>query len=220
MPIAPRVMPNRHPRLLHLAPYLRGDSLGAITRAWRLRRWGIDQNGNNSAQGTTWVLHWGRFRKQWRWYWTGTYRGRGWRRREVRARVPKAWPGAINDLNDSQIEVLRSARVGGRRPYKAVTHMHHAAELQRRRPSQDFTWVLEMKGGFNKPSILERLAHDANRSGVQMAVMTLTSIPGWRTRAKLAKAQGFQVAVLPRGRKPGDWQDFADLGIKVWGRWR
>jgi hypothetical protein len=60
VPTKPGAWPvRRHPRLLHLDPYLRGDSLAAVRLAGWLRRhgrvWGIDPNGNRTADRTVWI---------------------------------------------------------------------------------------------------------------------------------------------------------------------
>lgn len=213
-PRRPRSWPIRHhPHLAHFMPYLTGDSLGAIRRAARLRRlglvWGIDQNGNRTADRTAWILHWGRYRWQYPLYWTGRTTSSG---REIRARVPASWPRQFSQLTDAQAVLLRSLPVGGRRPHRAKVHMAAAAH-------HGVPWCLEGKGHFHGVD-WDRLTAEAVETGVTCVFMVLTSWPDWRTDVREATARGWAVAVLPRTPKPADWPEFAALGVQVWGRWR
>lgn len=194
-----------HPHLAHFLPYLTGDSLRAITRAGRLRRlgrvWGIDQNGNRSAQRTVWILHWGRYR--WQFPFIATPKGL--------RRVPRSWPKQFHDLTDDQAAQLRT--VTGRRPYRARTHMHRAAEV-------GIPWCLEGKGRMAGAD-WDRLTAEAVASGATVVYMTLSSWPDWQQAVREAAAHGWAVAVLPRTPRPANWAEFhAETGCQVWGSWR
>jgi hypothetical protein len=219
------VLPERHPKLLHLSPYLRGDSLAAITLAGKLGRlgrvWGIDQNGVCDQDGTVWVLHWPTYRKQYPWIWTGHYVGTGPRRREVRRRVPDSWPEHVWDLSSDEVELLRSAPIGGRRPHRARVHMAHAAD-------RNVRWILEVKHspGFRDRAVWEQLAADRRSvRATRVGVMTLQT--QWSTDEiafevlEHAVEVGFPVALLPRRRRPADWSTrWVMLGVRKWGSWR
>jgi hypothetical protein len=203
-----------HPRLLHLSPYLRGDSLGAIRLAARLRKygrtWGIDQNGNRTRPGTVWVLHWARYRWQYPFHWTGRTTRTG---REIRARVPRDWPVKFHDLTDHQAAMLRSSLIGGRRPHRARRHMVAAADA-------GVPWCLEGKNKMHGAD-WDQLTADAHASGAVVVYMTLSSWPDWQHAIREAADRGWAVAVLPRTRRPADWVEFQqETGCQVWGRWR
>lgn len=201
---------RRHPRIAHLMPYLRGDSLAAITFAARvLRRRFIDQNGQEDADGVVWILHWARLVKGgYRWHWTGQHDAHG---REVRVRIPRG--RMVDDCTTRYMAGVRSRKYGGRRPRTAEEHMARCARYGR-------ILCLEGKGTLRTRKAYEYLAAAAVRTGCVVVFMTLQSIPGWRHRIRSALAVKFPVALLPRGAKPDDWQTFADAGVQVWGRWR
>lgn len=221
------VLPEQHPRLLHLSPYLRGDSLAAIAVAGRLRRrglvWGIDQNGVCDLDDVTWILHWPDYRKQWRAVWTGQYTGRGPLRREVRIPIPESWPRHVWHLRSAQVERLRSRRrPGGRRPHRARVHMHRAAEL-------GVPWILEVKHspGYRRREAWAKLAADRRAThATRVGVMTLQT--QWADDdvalevLELAiDVGGFPAALLPRAPRPRDWSTrWVMLGIRKWGSWR
>jgi hypothetical protein len=220
---APRrrgLTPQHHPRVAHFMPYLRGDSLAAIWLAIKLGFKYIDQNGQCDADGTVWITHWGRFRKQYMWMWTGQYKGRGKLRREVRVKV--TFKGQkIEQLHTHEVDKLRSARFGGQRPRTARRHMEVCA-------AANITLCFEAKDsvGFLTPAVWARLRQDAIATGAVVIVMTLTSLyrPGHPedpyTRAALAVTTGgFPAAMLPRTHRPADLQRLHNLGIEVWGRW-
>lgn len=195
---------HHHPKLAHFLPYLTGDSLRAIRRAARLRRlgrvWGIDQNGNRTADRTVWILHWSRYR--WQYPLIATPSGR--------RRVPKSWPAHFHQLTDEQAAQLRT--VTGRRPHRARRHMVEAAEA-------GVPWCLEGKNQMHGAD-WDRLTADAIASGAVVVFMVLTSWPDWRQDVREAVAHGWAVAVLPRTPKPADWHEFEVLGVQVWGSWR
>lgn len=205
-PRKPASWPVRHhPHLAHFLPYLTGDSLRAINRAARLRRagavWGIDQNGNRTAQRTVWILHWGQYR--WQYPLIVTPSGR--------RRVPATWPKQFHDLTDDQAAQLRT--LTGRRPHRARVHMHHAAE-------QGIPWCLEGKGRMAGAD-WDALTADAVASGATVVYMTLSSWPDWEEAVTEAAIRGWAVAVLPRTKRPADWAAFqAATGCQVWGSWR
>lgn len=205
-----------HPHLAHFLPYLTGDSLAAIKRAGRLRRlglvWGIDQNGNATHDLVVFILHWRRYRLQYRYVWTGEHHPGG---REKRVLVPRSWPKFFDQLTAAQADRLRSAPSGGRRPYRARTHMAAAA-------AQGIPWCLEGKGspGLATAGCWDHLTADAIATGVTGVFMVMTSWPNWRDEVRQAVAHGWAVAVLPRTPKPADWPEFAAAGVQVWGRWR
>lgn len=214
-PRQPEPMPDHHPRIAHFLPYLIGDSLGSIGRAAVLGFPWIDQNVHSTKDLVAYVLHWRKFRRQFAYYWTGRYVGRGRLRREERKRVPWWWPHNFDHLTSAQASRLRSAPIGGKRPRRAVAHMERARQRK-------IKWAGEAKNskGLNERAFWERLAEEAVRTDVVMAVMVLTSWANWRTIVRHAHAVGFAVAVLPRTPKPDDWPEFKALGIQVWGRWR
>jgi hypothetical protein len=218
------VLPDHHPRLLHLSPYLRGDALGAIGLAARLRDrglvWGIDQNGVCDAEGCTWVQHWPEYRQQYPFVWTGRYVGRGPTRREERIRVPDHWPAKLWDLKSEQVARLRSRRLGGRRPHPARAHFHRAAEY-------GVPLMLEVKHspGFRHAATWAKLEKDRRDTGAhRVGIMTLQT--QWVTDevayevAELAVEHKFPVALLPRRGRPKDWQKWILLGVRRWGPWR
>lgn len=221
------VLPEQHPKLVHLSPYLRGDSLAALAIAGRLRRrgliWGIDQNGVCDDEGQTWVTHWPEYRKQYKAVWTGQYVGRGRLRREVKIPVPASWPKHLWDLKSAQVERLRERRTpGGRRPLRARTHMHRAAEL-------GVPWILEVKHspGYRTRLAWERLAADRKAArATRVGVMTLqTQWPNdeaaYAVLELAVEVGGFPVALLPRAPRPADWGTrWVMLGVRKWGRWR
>jgi hypothetical protein len=215
VPTKPGAWPvRRHPRLLHLDPYLRGDSLAAVRLAGWLRRhgrvWGIDQNGNRTADRTVWILHWARYRMQYPWIWTGE---RGIGGREIRRRVPPSWPVKFYDLHDHQAAMLRSARIGGRRPHRARRHMAEAAKA-------GVPWCLEGKNKMHAAD-WDRLTRDAAETGVVCVFMVLSSWPDWQADIRVAAEHGWAVAVLPRTHRPAGWAAFqAETGCQVWGHWR
>lgn len=212
-----RSMPKKHPRIAHFMPYAWGDSLAAIVTAARLLFRYIDQNAHVDADSEVWILHWGDMR-DFRWEWTGAYVGHGKRRREVRRRVPKR---PIGGMPTSKVARRRRRAVGGRRPRRAIAHM-------RRAESAGIVWCMEAKGsrGFLRRQVWEHLAAQATETGVRMVVMTLTNLhrKGHPSdpydRLLLASAVGFQVAVLPRTKRPAKWHEYKKAGIAVWGRWR
>lgn len=212
-------VPARHPRTAHFMPYLFGDSLAALKRAKRLRFKYVDQNGLCDAEGQTWISHWPKYRKQYRWYFTGRTTGSGNRRREIRARVPAHWPEKFHNLTTAQAASLRSARIGGRRPLRARTHMHEAHRL-------GLVLCLEVKNspGFLKASTWHRLAGDRDATGCRVIVMTLQNQGGNAhafVRLTGAHAAGFPVALLPRGKRPSNWHAaWVPMGVRQWGRWR
>jgi hypothetical protein len=209
----PRWPVAHHPQLAHFLPYLTGDSLAAIRRAGRLRRlgrvWGIDQNGNRTADRTAWILHWGRWRLQYPFVATGRVTATG---REIRALAPRSWPRHFSELTDEQAARLRQLPAGGRRPHRARVHMEVAAQ-------QNVPWCLEGKGRFHGVD-WDRLTADAVETGVVAVFMVLTSWPDWRADVREAAARGWAVAVLPRTPRPADWAEFHALGVQVWGSWR
>lgn len=211
--IAPAGWPiTRHPRIAHLMPYLRGDSLRAIWFAVHvLRARFIDQNAQVDAYGVWWIMHWATVRKNgYRWYWTGHLDTKG---REVRKRVPKHWQ--VHHLSTRRVRRLRTRKHGGRAPHQVGDHMRRWADL-------NVTGCLEGKGTTTHApqSSYDQLAFLAELYGCRMVYMTLQSIPGWRKRLTKAAAAGLPCALLPRGRKPADWSTFEALGVQVWGRWR
>lgn len=219
------VLPEHHPKLLHLLPYLVGDSLAAIDVAARLRArglvWGIDQNGVCDGELCTWVLHWPEYRKQYPWIWTGRMVGKGILRREERVPVPDHWPAKIWHLDTDQVMVLRSAKYGGKRPHKARAHFHKAA--LRRVPL-----MLEVKHapGFRNRETWIRLAADRDAAGIhRVGIMTLqTQWPSDDVAyevLELAVEHAFPVALLPRAPRPADWSTkWVLLGVRQWGPWR
>lgn len=218
------ILPEQHPRLLHLTPYLRGDALGAIGVAAKLRRrglvWGIDQNGICDRDDVTWVLHWPSYRKQYPFVATGEYRGRGPLRREVRIPVPSSWPEKLWDLRSDQVARLRSRQIGGRRPHRARVHMHRAAE-------RGVPWILEVKHspGYRRRPAWDQLAEDRRAVDAhKVGVMTLqTQWPSNEACLEVlehAVEVGFPAALLPRAPRPPGWSRWVMLGIRKWGRWR
>jgi hypothetical protein len=208
-----------HPRLAHFLPYLTGDSLGAINRAAVLRRlgrvWGIDQNGNCTLDQVVFILHWRRYRLQFPYVWTGTYTGTGRTRREKRVLVPQSWPRYFEQLTAEQASRLRQSPLGGRRPYRAISHMRLAAE-------KGIPWCLEGKGspGLALPGTWDRLTGEALQTGVTCVFMVLTSWPNWQAEVRQALDHGWAVAVLPRTSKPANWPELHAAGVQVWGTWR
>lgn len=215
-PLAPSFpIPARHPRIAHFMPYIFGDSLAALRKAKRLGFRYVDQNGLCDAQGIVWIFHWPKYRKQYRWISTGRHTKRG---REIRVRVPKSWPAKVQDLQTSQVERLRSARFRGRKPWKARTHFAEAARL-------GLVLCLEVKGspGFQNLATWRSLAIARDAFDAKVVVMTLQNQGGnaaARRRLELAAQHGFPVALLPRGKRPADWLEWQQLGVKQWGRWR
>lgn len=209
-------MPRRHPRIAHFMPYLIGDALTAPARAARLGFAFIDMNGNADADDCTWIVHWDRFRIQFGWYWTGELDAKG---REVRARVPASWPKYLHLLHSDQVELLRSAKRGGKRPRRAMAAMRACAEA-------GVIMCLEVK---NSPAYLRArawtlLGQCAAISGATVIPMTLQNLSRkghpedpW-VRLKLAHHAGHfpDVAILPRGKAPASVPDY----VAVWGSWR
>lgn len=215
-PRRPAKMPRSHPRVAHFMPYLRGDSMRAIWLAVRHGYRFIDQNVQKDAEGQRWVLHWGRFRKQWKWQWTGEYVGTGRLRREKRVRV-RYHQQFLRQLSTVQVSRLRSRRIGGSRPRLLRDHM---AECARRR----IVLCAEFKYTPTREEWAE-IAADAIATGVTMVVMRLSNVSGGIVGAfhclSWAAEVGFCGALLPRGRKPADWEtEWVPLGIQKWGRWR
>jgi hypothetical protein len=215
-PRRPKKMPRSHPRVAHFMPYLRGDSMRAIWLAVRHGYRFIDQNVQKDAEGERWVIHWGRFRKQWTWQWTGEYVGTGRLRREKRVRV-RYHHNFLRQLSTEQVSRLRSRRIGGTRPRKLRDHM---AECARRR----IILCSEFKYTPNREEWAE-IARDAAQTGVTMIVMRLSNVSGGIVGAfhclSWAVEVGFAAALLPRGRKPVDWETkWVPLGIQKWGYWR
>lgn len=212
-------IPARHPRIAHFMPYLVGDSLRGLKRAKRLRFRYVDQNAHSDAQGLTWVLHWRKYRKQYRWIWTGRFVGKGRTRREQRRRVPKSWPQDFAQLTSAQVRLLRSRKIGGVRPYRARTHFALAHEL-------GLKLCLEVKRSphYLREPAWDNLAADRAATGAAVIIMTLQSQGGddeALTRLTWARRKAFPVALLPRGERPADWfTAWQPLGIQVWGRWR
>lgn len=222
--MTPLVLPEHHPRLLHLMPYRRGDSLTAIKHAARSRRvWGIDQNLLCTADDIPVVMHWPKLWKGgWRWEWTGELVGKGKLRREKRRRVPKGRRGdTVSSQPWSVVSRRRTRRWGGQRPYQARTHMAVAA-------AEDVPLMLEAKGspGLHGAKVWRQLRADQLATGARVGVMTLPTLRGGWTgalhRLDLAHTVGgFPVAVLPRGPKPAWWDDAAArIGVRWWGTGR
>jgi len=218
------VLPEHHPRLLHLTPYLRGDSLAAIALAGRLRRrglvWGIDQNAVADVDDVSWITHWPEYRKQYPYVATGEFRGRGALRREVRIPVPSSWPRKLWDLHSHQVERLRSAQVGGRRPRRARVHMLRALE-------RDVPLMIEVKHSpaYRHRAAWVKLAQDRAAVGARrVGIMTLqTQWPDDEACLEVlehAVEAEFPVALLPRAPRPAGWSRWVMLGVRKWGRWR
>lgn len=216
VPLRPSVMPRRHPRIAHFMPYLKGDSLRAIVLAVRLKYHFIDQNVQQDGQGFLWVLHWGRWRKQWRWMWTGRYVTRRGKRIEERVRCHYR-RDKINQLSTEQVSRLRSKVRGGTRPLPLRTHMEWCA-------ARHIILCAEFKFTASGEQAAQ-VAKDAIETGCVVIVMRLSNVAGgihgaFLTLARFAEV-GICVALLPRGRKPVDWETrWVPLGIQKWGRWR
>lgn len=210
---------------MHLMPYLVGDSLRALRLLVLRAFWGIDQNGQCDIDDVVWVMHWHTPKLNgYLWYWTGEYDSK---HREIRHRLSASSLNTRIDHRSTQfISRLRTKKRGGRRPYTAATHMRVLAALNAKRRAKgkaEKVWCLEVKGS-------KRFKHDAPwlylrgaaiATGILAAIMTLqqTQADSERALIVLTKARdvgGFQVAVLPRARKPKGWP--AD--IAVWGKWR
>lgn len=214
-----RKMPRRHPRIAHFMPYLIGDALTAPARAARLGFRFIDMNGNADAEGCTWIVHWDRYRLQYAWVWTGELDAKG---REVRKRVPADWPKYLHLLTSDQVELLRSARRGGKRPRRALAAMNACREA-------GVILCLEVK---NSPAYLREhawvlLGLWAAVSGATVVPMTLQNLhrkghpeDPW-TRLELAHRVGKfpNVAILPRGKAPATPASVPGY-VAVWGNWR
>ncbi|MBO9522838.1 MAG: hypothetical protein J7518_14995 [Nocardioidaceae bacterium] len=220
----PSPMPTRHPRVAHFMPYLMGDAIYAPRRARRLRYRYIDMNGNCDRDGWVWLIHWAKYRMQYRWVVLLAADGkvrRDAKGREVRARVPAAWPEVLHELSSGQVKRLRSAKRGGSRPYTAAEGMIACEEA-------DVTLCLEAKGSplFLTPEPWEWLHAWAVKTGVSMVVMTLQNV--YRkghpedpyTRLWLAIEHGFAVALLPRMKRPASWAIWESRGVQLWGKWK
>lgn len=209
----PHPVPEHHPRIAHFMPYLKGDSIKAIALAFFAHFLFIDQNVQDDREGGLWVLHWGRWKKQWRWIWTGEYDARG---REIRVRC-RYKRDKIHQLSPEQVSRLRSKRRGGFRPRTLREHMLRCA-----------FWGITLCAEFKFTVTVaqaEQVATDAIETGCKIVAMRLSNVAGgirgaYLTLSRLANA-GVAGALLPRGRKPADWETaWVPLGIKCWGRWR
>lgn len=209
LPTWPRVMPNHHPRIAHLMPYLFGDSPHALIVAHRLGYRFIDRNGQRDRNNVVWIMHWADLRKGgYRWVFTGNHDAKG---REIRARVPKGTK--VHHCSTDYVGRLRTRKHGGRRP-------HTAAEDMAGCKARGLTMCLEGKGTVTTPGAFAYIANASARTGCPVIFMTLQSIGGWRTRLTLAHGVNLPLALLPRGPKPGDWPRFRAMGVRRWGRWR
>lgn len=213
-PMAPRGWPIvRHPKIAHLMPYVRGDSLGAVWIAARvLRRKFIDQNAQEDADHLVWVVHWAKLRKIGvRWLFTGKYDAKG---REIRRRLTvHELNTSINDHPTEFVARLRFRERGGRRLRTAYDHMARCARY-------GITLCLEGKGTLKHPEAFEYIAESAIKTGVRIVFMRLQSIAGWREAFQHALAVDLKCALLPRMARPADWVTWRNRGVQRWGYWR
>ncbi len=220
----PVPLPNRHPRIAHFLPYIFGDSLRALKRAKRLGFKYIDLNLNLTKDLFPVVGHWARF-------WFDGYRyvmvKRGgskpkahpkarWVNGEWIVKSPYKKSMSLHSLTWKQVQLLRTRK--GRKYYLARVYMIHAHAL-------GITCCFELKGtwGWGSP-VFQMMASWAIDADASVVLMMLQSMG---TNAKVfeilngARTAGFAAALLPRRKKPHDWESkWVPAGIKQWGRWR
>lgn len=207
----PSGWPIRRPRIGHLMPYIRGDSLAAI-RFVRvvLNLWWIDQNSLCTFDGYALRVHWDIMQKNgYKWRWTGRYKRHNGRRVEERVWVTQ--PFRVHEHTLAQALSFREKEYGGRRPHPVAVSWKRAARWNMR-------IMEEVKGspGFRQAQVWQRMAADAEVIRPKVVIATLTDLPGWKGRCEQALAVNFPVAVLCRNMTAADKQWCRQRGIALW----
>lgn len=210
-------MPIHHPKTLHRKPYWLNNSLASMIWGKMMGYKFADQDMQCDAEGVFWGCHWGvPSQDGYTYLWTGKYDSKG---HEVRIKDPnpKMKIAQRTTENVSRLRKYKSGRLPAWCYTKAVTHAIRCEQY-------GMTMCGEAKGspGFDVPENWRKFEDSLHRAGVvNFFVMTLSDIGSPVKRgAAVHKGSKLKIALLPRGRKPADWDTrWRPNFDRLWGSW-